>query len=482
MAGKAEVVASLIRLWLCTPDTGVGGRALDVIVKLLLGDEGESTLSDSGIMDEGLMWRRILRDRDIYGSIFSICSLNTTGQEGPLSRREKTISQARLMDLLLKIDSSPLRTSQIREIEENFGVDNGGLLHFAAIHMVDYRDDVLMHMTLINFYSNFLRTGNAFALEFLQSTGLHERTMAYYLESEKQESLDLTYLYLSSAHYISAYASTYPQDLLSSPTAGRVLSHATQAVQNTSTSQWGQGKIPVPDLHVLTSLPRVMLIPNSQTISPLFSIPIRPANPDAFDALVCIMHTCTDTTPEDRAAARTLYYLEMENIPDFWDCVVSTADTVALKESAISAISLIGTIITADWLPLSETVSSGSSPYKLPSERELARKCHVDSLPKSGIEAIMTQPALGVVIPYLMRPAQSFGSLVGGGRGDVESAVYKIAAAKHDVLIRLHQKLKEWVGTRGEGQAMVAAVERRVAQGPMGGTSDVGARVGTMES
>lgn len=80
-----------------------------------------------------------------------------------------------------------------------------------------------------------------------------------------------------------------------------------------------------------------------------------------------------------------------------------------------------------------------------------------------------------------MRPAQSFGNLVGGGRGDVEGAGYKIATAKHDVLTELHRKLNDWVETRGEGHEIMAAVSRRVAQGPMGGMSKAGGRVGTME-
>ena len=480
VAGKADVVAALIKLWLCTQDTAVAGRAQDVIARLLLADEGENSMSNSGIMDEGLMWRRILRDKDIYGSIFSICSLSTAGEEGPLSRMEKTISQARLLDILLKIDSIPVRTSQIPEIEQRFGIDNGGLLHFAALRMVDYKDDVLMHMTLIDFYANYLRVGNDFALRFLRDNGLHARSIAYYLEPEKQDSLDASYLKGSSAKYLSTYCSKFPQDLLSSPTANHILSRVTQSLENTSSSQWAQGKIPKHDLQVLVSLPRVMLMPSSQVLSPLCLIPVRPATPDALAALAHILHG-DDEIIEEQAAARALYYLEMEHHGDFWKRVVATADTVAIKESALSALGLIGAIISAQWSPLPDTEDSGSSPYKLPSERALARKCRAESLPQSGIEAILTQPALGIVIPYLMKPAQTFDSLVGGGRGDVESAVYKVAVAKHDVLVTLHEKLNEWVETRGEGHEMMSAIRRRVAQGPMGGTSDAGGRVATAE-
>ena len=481
VAGKADVVAALVKLWLCTPDTAVAARAHDVIAGLLFADEGENTMSNSEITEEGLMWRRILRDRDIYGSIFSICSLSTAGQEGSLSRREKTISQARLLDMLLRIDSNAVRTSQMPDIEQRFGVHNGGLLHFAAIRMIDYREDVLMHMTLIEFYADYLDTSDPFALDFLKSNGLHTRSMTYYLEPEKENPLDLAYLYGSSAKYLSTYCSTYPQDLLSSPIASNILSRVTQSVGSTNSSQWAQGKIPKHDLQVLVSLPRVMLIPTMQASSPLFLIPVKPANQDGYAAIAYVLHGFQGISSEERAAARALYYLEMENLPDFWECVVAAAETSALKESALSALKLIEAVITTNWSPLPETDSAASTMFKLPSERALAGRCHVESLPNTGIEAIMTQPALGIVIPYLMRPAQSFGSVMGGGKGDVESTAYKIAVAKHDVLTQLHQKLKEWAETRGEGQDIVAAVGRRLAQGPIGGTSDWGGRVGTLE-
>lgn len=59
------MIAALIKLWLCTPETAAAGRAQDVIVGLLLADEGGNTTSDNGIMDEGLMRRRILCGKDI---------------------------------------------------------------------------------------------------------------------------------------------------------------------------------------------------------------------------------------------------------------------------------------------------------------------------------------------------------------------------------------------------------------------------------
>lgn len=517
VAGKPGIVGALVKLWLCTPDTTVATKAHNVLLGLLLADEeSEDRMGssfDSGIMEAGLMWRRVFRDKDIYGSIFSLCSLSTAGQEGQLSKRDKTVAQARLLDMVLKLDSEPIRTSQIPEVEQRYGVKDGGLLHFAAMTMVDYKDDVLMHMTLLDFLAEYLSGAyttipsgadesleienlSSYNLHFLRKTGLHDRSMAFFLNPDAQDPLDMAYLYGSSSRYVAMYCSTYPQDLLKNrQVAQDILARLTHVLRNVSSGHWAQGQTPKHDLHVLASVPRAILLPQDQTSSPLFLVPVTPPTELALNTLAHIFHGSEDVAWDDdavaeiedqvkleNAAARALYYLYMAQSPNFWRAVVSTAEVVAVKDVALAAISLMAAVITAKWsrLPISST---GLGQFILPAEEQLADKCHVHgvSLPPSGIEAIMSEPAIGIVVPYLMKPAQTFSNLVGGGRGDVESAAYKVAAAKHDVLKLLHRQLKRWVGSHPEAQEMVATVGRRVAQGPMGGTSEVGGRVGTME-
>lgn len=508
IAGKPEVVGALVRLWLCSPDTAVASRAHEVLLALLLTDVFNSSSGDRrAIADECLLWRRIFRDKDIYGSIFSLCSLSTAGEDGQPSKRDKTVGQARLLHMILCIDSEPLRTSQIREIEEKYGVkDSNGLLYFAANCMVDYRDDVLMHTTLMDFYAKYLSRQHAelanyeesvvdqeqsssYTLNFLQECGIHKRTMGYYLKPETQDPLDLTYLYGSSANYLAVYCSTYPQDVLRHPEiVDSVLNRLSNVLQTVSPGQWAQGQAPKHDLLVIASLPRVTLLPRNGD-SPLFLLPSKSASPNAFNTLAYVFDGGEGIAAKqarassEPSAARALYFLYMERFPKFWTNIVSAAETVAIKDVALAAISLMGAIITAQWAPIPNTSASDSSPFALPSERTLMEKCHTNGvqLPQSGIETIMSEPAIGIVVPYLMRPAQTFSNLVGGGRGDVESAAYKLAVAKHDVLVLLHQKLKEWVGTHSDAQEMVATVSRRVAQGPMGGSSEVGGRVGTLD-
>lgn len=66
IAGQAEIVGALVELWLRTFDTAVASKAHEVILELLLGDDGPS--DGAGLAEGGLLWRRIFRDKDIYGT------------------------------------------------------------------------------------------------------------------------------------------------------------------------------------------------------------------------------------------------------------------------------------------------------------------------------------------------------------------------------------------------------------------------------
>lgn len=531
VAGKPEVVAALVRLWLCTPDTAIAQQAANLLKGLLEIDfaphtPGEAHDIEAMIDDppneppgQGLMWRRFLDDRDIYGSIFAICSLTTVGQAGQPNKREKTIAQARLLELLLALRpgvADAWSKSHCPEVEAAYGVQDGGLLDFAAVHMVDYKDDVLMHMTLIDFFAGLLQAGNADSLshtvsstftsrgprnsspmlEFLISRGLHSRTISFYLEPSKHDSLDLTYLYSRSANYISVYTANYATHLLkASPSiADALLARLSSVLNRVSSGHWAHGNAPKHDLHALASLPRVCLVSQMQEPTPLFLIPTRPANPDALHTLAAVFRgplvdsaiSKTESIghpTNESAAARTLYFLYLKQHPSFWTHVVTAAEAVALKENALAAIELMSAVIGANWRCLpQEEESASQSHYALSTESELALMCGSPNqqLPPSGVLAILASPALDVVLPYLLRPAQTFTNLV-GGRGDTESAAYRIAVAKHDALILLHRRLKDVAQDTAGLQDIVTAVGRRVVQGPMGGNNEVGARVGTLE-
>ena len=544
IAGKPEVIAALVRLWLCTPDTAIAQKALSTIAKLLCIDYPTHPMNEDMEMTDipaddppplttgrGLMWRRLFHDKDVYGQMFSICSLTTLGHDGQPNRREKTVSQARLLDFLkIFADFEMVRMSQMPEIENSYGVKNGGLLDFASLRMVDYKEDVLMHMTLIDFFAAYLSADHGEfympnskllsqveqpatkRLEFLVSNGIHSRTLSYYIEPDKHDSLDITYLYGRSANYIAAYASTCPTNLLQTPSSGlnAVLSRLGIALQSISSAQWAHGNAPQHDLHLLTSLPRVTLFPTPRLSSPLFYVPTKPACADAFYTLATVFKGPPKTDSgasitylknsarydyaahgeTERAAARVLYFLYVHRCSDFWSHILSAAETAALKENALAAITLIGAVVDSNWGPLPTDPANGGSEvlFPLPSESQLASKCqlHSGTLPASGALSILTAPALQTVLPYLLKPAQTFSNLV-GGRGDSESAAYRIAIAKHDVLILLHRRVKdareanEASQDGAHWQDLLETIRRRIGQGPFGGSSEIGGRVGTLE-
>lgn len=534
VAGEPEVVAALVRLWLCTPDTAVAQQAANVLKELLEVDYAPQLLGEAHDIEamtddppfeppgQGLMWRRLFDDRDIYGSIFAICSLLTVGQAAQPNKREKTIAQARLLEflLLLRPDvSDSWSKSHCPEVEAAYGVRDGGILDFAALHMVDYKDDVLMHMTLIDFFAGLLQVSNTDSLldisssasmsgdlnaspmlEYLISRGLHSRSMSFYLEPSKHDSLDLTYLYSRSANYISVYATNHAAHLLnaSQSVTDAILARLSSVLGGVSSGHWAHGNAPKHDLHVLASLPRVCLVPQMNGSSPLFLVPAKPANADALHTLAAIFRgppvgsafsktsdqPASDYSANEPEAARTLYFLYLRQNPVLWMQIVNAAIAIALKDNALAAIELMSAIIGANWRPLPDRIEDPESQprYSLPTESELAHMCGSlnQQLPPSGVLAILASPALDAVLPYLLRPAQTFSNLV-GGRGDTESAAYRVAAAKHDALILLYHKLKDVAQDNIGLQEIVTAVGRRVAQGPMGGDSEVGGRVGTLE-
>ena len=90
------------------------------------------------------------------------------------------------------------------------------------------------------------------------------------------------------------------------------------------------------------------------------------------------------------------------------------------------------------------------------------------SLPSSGPWAVLTPPALTTLLPYLFQPPRSYAEFVGGGAGDAENAVWKIATAKYDVLVTLHRRLKDLDEQTPELEEIVRTLQTRVSDGPLG--------------
>ncbi|KAJ6002305.1 hypothetical protein N7499_001831 [Penicillium canescens] len=525
VAGDSELVASLVELWLSTSSTEVAQAALETLWALLEIDvashletgEPEPT-GDHAQTGQGLMWRRVFKDKDVYGLLFGLCSLRNEAP-GDLSKRERTIAQGRLLALLGKAGRlrwDMISTAQIPEVEAKYQSDS--ILHFATCQMVQ-ESDVLMHMTLLSFFRELLdieapglharsyvhsaSTFSSPALDFLVAQKLHSKVLSYYLDDSKLDPVDLIYLSGPVMAYVSRYAELYPNHLLQSPAT--VLDGIVSTINRSlaiPAIQWAHGESPTGHLAVLASLPRVLLVEaGKHGANPVLAIPTDPANDEALDVLAKIFHgpqrnqipgsmdlNTSGQTPTDwdheAAAARILYFLYLNEHPTFWTSVVATADVLVMKDTALSAITFMRAIVTANW-KLSPPSSSHShaSRFQLPSEENLSQLSPATSgfFPSSGAWAVLTPPALTTLLPYLFKPPRSYADFVGGGAGDSQNVVWKVATAKHDVLVVLLNRLRENGGQIEGFDDIMRTLQQRVNEGPWGPVQSGGTQVLTAD-
>ncbi|PKY07255.1 hypothetical protein P168DRAFT_287746 [Aspergillus campestris IBT 28561] len=519
VSGDSELVVSLVELWLTTDSTAVAQAALDTIWALLEVDLTNSV--ENGGHDQsnderghGLMWRRMFTDKDVYGRLFSLCSLAGN------AKRETTLAQGRLMAFLVKVGRvrwDMISTSQVPEVEAEYKCES--LLQFAAREMVD-KSDVLMHMTLLNFFHDlleidapgltirtFVHSASTFsspALDFLIAHNVHSSLLNCYLDESKLDPVDLAYLPGPIMAYVAQYADLYPNHFLKNPKSllDQILLRISASLA-ISSSQWAHGPAPSGQLNVLSCIPRVLLIEASKDgRNPVTSLPVRPPNKEVIDTLAKILHgppkpEGADTmelnmfgqAPTDwhkeAASARVLYYMYLNSRPDLWAAIIAPADTVAMKDVSLAAISFMKAIVTANWHDLTpEVTASGSdtSRYQLPSEESLGSSSPAGqgALPSTGAWAVLTPPALTTLLPYLFKPPRSYAEFVGGGAGDSQNAVWKIATAKYEVLAALHSRLQAIGGEMAGFEDIVRTLGQRVNDGPWGPVSQTETRIEAM--
>ncbi|KAI4863807.1 hypothetical protein F4820DRAFT_459276 [Hypoxylon rubiginosum] len=165
LAMMNQIVTNFLTQWLSAPQVEVGEKGSRVLGDLLDVDcdtrppDGLSVNGTEIVVGrppgQGLMWRRIFHDRDIYDLILSLCS-----SSGPLNSQQQSLAQGRLLRILPRLAALNFRAvtwtdfSDLNQRCANFS-GNGGLMHFAALHMVD-KEDILMHLTLIDFFEVLL--------------------------------------------------------------------------------------------------------------------------------------------------------------------------------------------------------------------------------------------------------------------------------------------------------------------------------------
>ncbi|CAI6340401.1 unnamed protein product [Periconia digitata] len=510
LANRPTVVASIVRLWLCTSDAGVATQAENLLTTLLRVSRNEPVAASLETSlhkyGSGPMWRRLFNDRDIFSLYFHYTSLKELDNSPlpHLSKRDKTISQARLLEWLPKVGAlewNTISTGRGAEVEREVGISEGqGLLHYAALTMVDGEDDVLMHMTLINFYSDLItaiktsdRPTSSVSLEFLKEYGIHRKIIDTHTTNEP--SIEQTFLSPRTAQYISNYVSHYPDDLEHSPELTVLRNFLNCNIRRCEPH----------DLSILASMPRASLMPRNDHYfvwddCVILDLPIQRSNPDILKTLAAIFHgplkvyahhilpkvtpinkhqheitfPQTEILGEDLKRteveayfARAITCLFYQKHSNLFSDLVRHAETIAMTENALAALTVIRAIITAEWSTAAPTHTYGESAATLTS---------LQDFPKTGLDLILDPTRSGGVLPLLMKPAATFSNVVGGA-SDAQNAAYQVAMAKFEVLKALGRRLEK----EGGRQDVLAMVVRRVNEGPWGEGGSAGSRIGTLE-
>ncbi|TKX25678.1 hypothetical protein C1H76_2328 [Elsinoe australis] len=522
VASRPEILSSLVTLWLSTPEPGIAQEAGEVFSGLLEVDH--QNVQDSTSSPPGLVWKRVFQDKDVYSLFYSICVADPRQSTHDISRNQRTLAQSRLLEVLPNIcalDWQTVSRSHFKDVEEKYvgpspqaGTTPTGLLGFATQHMVDTKDDVLMHKCLVEFFADLIATvndtgmgtqkGSSLSLDYLLESGIHDRITDLYVDpnERKHGMLEVQFLYSSAAKYVAIYASIYQSHFMGSKIRGGVLRRLENAIDQ-SPSRWAHQESPRHDLHVLSSLPRVALLPDLSSAgrsigSIIRLLPSKQTNPDALNTLATIFQgpnkveslTYPEESPmtssiderglAEAQAARALYFLYVTRYNTYlFADLVAHADSVALTDVALAAINVISSIITSTWAPLSEKALQG-----MITESEFIRQLPepTPATPTSGVQAILAPPSLEHTLPWLLKPARSFANLV-GGRGDTESVANKVAVAKHETLRAMYNRLKVVADNDSDQgyQDILETLRKSIARGPWSQGGDVGGRVATME-
>ncbi|KAJ5343071.1 hypothetical protein MYU51_016263 [Penicillium brevicompactum] len=522
VAGDSTLVAALVETSLLNASGEVADAASNTLWELLkvdaatnLENEDNGHALEGSHVGQGLLWRRVFTDKDVYGSFFRICSLQTDSALS-LSKYQRTQAQARLFVLLVraaKIRWDIISTSQIPDIETKYR--STSLLHFATNEMVEEKDGLMQNL-LLQFYRDLLEidapglvarshvqstsTFASPALEFLIEHKVHSKVLTDYLDGSRLDPVDLIYMSRSIVAYVARYAELYPNHLLRSPNSlvDGIISRINRSLAIPALQYSSREGVPSDDLAILASLPRPLLVEaGKHGANPLLAIPTNPANAQVLDVLARIFHgpertnlsqsmdlNTSGQTPTDwdheAAAARILYFQYLNQHPNFWDDVVSASEVLVMPDVALSAHTLMRAIATANWQPLtSASPHPHASRFQLPSEEELSRvsPANIGLLPSSGAWSILTPPALTTLLPYLFKPPKTYADFVGGGASDAHGVVWKVATAKHDVLVSLLNRLQESDGRPDGFDDIVGALQKRVNEGPWGPVQSSGTQV-----
>ena len=438
---NSSVVKQTISLWLSTESTEIAEKALGAICTLLSVDNPETrtVVEENGIIGEvagqDLLWRRFFRDVDVVNLLLGWSSnkMRMMQQTHPneqyyefwaWSAKQSTIAQGRLFDFVAwtaalrwdVVSQAPWRNSS--SLDQGLYPDS--LLHYTTLGMIDETDELMIPVQN-EFFTALLKIGRlpqsettpevSPALQFLLDHGKHERTLSYYLDN-RYDSMTLMLLGGTHVRYLTTYLECYADHFLKSSLRQKICARVHTHL-HLSRTQWAQGITPVDDLYVLAHMPGIAILRLEEAREALLCLPTSPANVVVLNSLARIfhgpMHDSYGASPSlqtDAECARTLYNTYVASHPDFWTNLAGTMNILAMPETALAAIDLVGSLVTAKWSGLAAMIHSGQQ-----------------------------------VVESLNTPVQA--SVL-----DAEASriVWKVTSAKHDLIVEMLDLMDKGVG------------------------------------
>jgi DNA mismatch repair protein HSM3, N terminal domain len=450
VASDDALVKALIKVFLTSKSTEIGGtKALGAFLALLSVDNPDhvTTVSSDGSIGQtngqGLLWRRVFHDEEVYGLFFRFTTVDEARHE--FTMLQITTAQARLLDFVsevAKISWDAIHDSTKPDPQTSSRARPGAcgrersLLRYGALNMVD-RTDPLMKNILLNFLSKILElkspagcsgissipANSSPSLEFLIASGLHQGTADYYLRSEDFDKYETQFLEAAHIRYFCTYVNLYSEHFLQAAELTRSTINRLNRNLQISRARWAHGSAPVQDLTVLAHVPALVLARASRSgENPLLLLPTDPLNAAALETLGRIFHgpnsgasegdvdLVADADPFSRgsraAAARVLFYQYHEKHPEFWSNIGAAMGGGATLQPVSAAIGLVRSILTAIWAPMAENSAEVSGPLSLPTEQSLLELCG-GNVSRTGLAEIFN--ADESVIPSLLLPTISEG-------------------------------------------------------------------------
>lgn len=500
VANDDALVKALIRLFLTSKSADIGGtKALQAILSLLSVDNPDTvtTISDIGNIGQtsgqGLFWRRIFHDEEIYRLFFHLTSVGNSSHT--LSRSDITTAQARLLDFVLEVakmrwdaihDSTKSDLLYSIKIEDTANFVEHRLLQYASLQMVDVTDPLMTNI-LLDFLTKLLELKNPAgcsglvsipatsspSVEYLVSTGLHYRAIDYYVRSEDFDSVEIQLLGGAHIRYFCTYADLYPEHFLQDPDlASKTIDRLNRNLQ-ISRARWAHGPSPSSDLNVLGHVPAVALVRASRSDqNPLMLLPTNPANADVFVTLGKIFSgPKSDNVGYDEslvpypnpfsrgsraASARVLFYQYHDQHPEFWSNIGAAMNVLAMPQAASAAVGVVRSILMPVWARLAEESPDAARPLPLPSEPGLRELCG-GNVSETGLGEVLN--AGESVIQSLLTPLKTMG-------GDIEAAriASRLGREKFDVLGLMSDLMKKGFGKSEIPDQLWQAVGRRIQE------------------